>query len=185
MTQTSGADQGNSSLPGIPRSCDPLRRVATGGFAVEVEAHVQQALGRAALVPDGSDVTTDTRDNVITPTGHVRTWAEHDAGPEHEYKVFYANVRVMQRARCGCWPLTCTDRSRRPLRPALASRFCITLKAAAPEACPRRRARSRTRGAAMRFGRDQVFAGPCAAVAVVTGRQANWRAGRKAQSSGE
>jgi hypothetical protein len=155
MTQTSGADQGNSSLPGIPRSCDPLRRVATGRFAVEVEAHVQQALGRAALVPDGSDVTTDTRDNVITPTGHVRTWAEHDAGPEHAYKVFYANVRVMQRARCGCWPLTCTDRSRRPQRPALASRFCITLKAAAREACPRRRARSRTRGAAMRFGRDQ------------------------------
>jgi len=35
--------------------------VATGGFAVEVEAHVQQALDRAALVPDGSDVTTDTR----------------------------------------------------------------------------------------------------------------------------
>ena len=39
----------------------------------------------------------------------------------------YAKVRVMQRTRCGCWPLTCTDRSRRPKRPALTSRFCITL----------------------------------------------------------
>ena len=41
--------------------------------------------------------------------------------------VFYAKVRVMQRTRCGCWPLTCTDRSRRPKRPALTSRFCLTL----------------------------------------------------------
>ena len=41
--------------------------------------------------------------------------------------VFHAKVRVMQRTRCGCWPLTCTDRSRRPQRPALATRFCITL----------------------------------------------------------
>jgi osmotically-inducible protein OsmY len=41
--------------------------------------HVQQALDRAALVPDGSDVTADTKDGIITLTGHVRTWAEHDA----------------------------------------------------------------------------------------------------------
>ena len=34
----------------------------------------------------------------------------------------------MQRTRCGCWPLTCTDRSHRPKRPALTSRFCITLQ---------------------------------------------------------
>jgi len=46
---------------------------------VDVDLHVQQALGRSALVPDGSDVTADTRDGIITLTGHVRTWAEHDA----------------------------------------------------------------------------------------------------------
>ena len=46
---------------------------------VEVDVHVQQALDRAALVPDDSDVTADTKDGVITLTGHVRTWAEHDA----------------------------------------------------------------------------------------------------------
>jgi osmotically-inducible protein OsmY len=46
---------------------------------VEVDLHVQQALDRAALVPDGSDVTADTTDGIITLTGHVRTWAEHDA----------------------------------------------------------------------------------------------------------
>jgi len=44
-----------------------------------VDLHVQEALDRSALVPDGSDVKADTKDNVITLTGHVRTWAEHDA----------------------------------------------------------------------------------------------------------
>jgi osmotically-inducible protein OsmY len=53
--------------------------------AVEAElgfdplVHVRQALDRSALVPDGSDVTADTKDGIITLTGHVRTWAEHDA----------------------------------------------------------------------------------------------------------
>jgi len=46
---------------------------------VDVDLHVQQALERSALVPDGSDVTAGTKDGIITLTGHVRTWAEHDA----------------------------------------------------------------------------------------------------------
>ena len=46
---------------------------------VDVDLHVQQALHRSALVPDDSDVEPDTKDGVITLTGHVRTWAEHDA----------------------------------------------------------------------------------------------------------
>jgi len=46
---------------------------------VDVDLHVQQALDRSALVPDGSDVTAETKDGIITLTGHVRTWAEHDA----------------------------------------------------------------------------------------------------------
>ena len=46
---------------------------------VDVDVHVQQALERSALVPDGSDVTAETKDGIITLSGHVRTWAEHDA----------------------------------------------------------------------------------------------------------
>ena len=46
---------------------------------VDVDLHVQEALDRSALVPDGSDVTAETKDGIITLTGHVRTWAEHDA----------------------------------------------------------------------------------------------------------
>ena len=46
---------------------------------IDVDLHVQEALDRSAMLPDGSDVKTDTKDGVITLTGHVRTWAEHDA----------------------------------------------------------------------------------------------------------
>jgi osmotically-inducible protein OsmY len=46
---------------------------------VDVDVNVHQALERSALVPDGSDVKSDTTDGIITLTGHVRTWAEHDA----------------------------------------------------------------------------------------------------------
>jgi osmotically-inducible protein OsmY len=46
---------------------------------VGVDLHVQEALDRSALVPDGSDVRADTKGGVITLTGHVRTWAERDA----------------------------------------------------------------------------------------------------------
>ena len=46
---------------------------------VGVDLRVQEALHRSALVPDGGDVKADTKGGVITRTGHVRTWAEHDA----------------------------------------------------------------------------------------------------------
>jgi len=46
---------------------------------VNVDLHVQEALARSALVPDGSDVEVVTKGGSITLSGHVRTWAEHDA----------------------------------------------------------------------------------------------------------
>jgi len=46
---------------------------------VDVDLHVRQALERSALVPDGSDVTAETKEGIITLTGHVCTWAEHEA----------------------------------------------------------------------------------------------------------
>ena len=46
---------------------------------VGVDLHVQEALDRSALVPDDSDVEVAAKGGVITLTGHVRTWAEHDA----------------------------------------------------------------------------------------------------------
>jgi len=46
---------------------------------VDVDLHVQEALDRSALVPDDSDVKAATDGSIVTLTGHVRTWAEHDA----------------------------------------------------------------------------------------------------------
>jgi len=46
---------------------------------VGVDLHIQEALDRSAHVPDDSDVQVAAKDGVITLTGHVRTWAEHDA----------------------------------------------------------------------------------------------------------
>jgi osmotically-inducible protein OsmY len=46
---------------------------------VDVTVAVQDALDRNALIPDDSDVMIDTDGNAVTLTGHVRTWAEHDA----------------------------------------------------------------------------------------------------------
>jgi len=40
---------------------------------------VQDALDRNALIVDDSEVVVDTAGNTVTLTGHVRTWAEHDA----------------------------------------------------------------------------------------------------------
>ncbi|MDT7555323.1 MAG: hypothetical protein QOI16_3874, partial [Pseudonocardiales bacterium] len=46
---------------------------------VDVVLAVQDALDRYSLVLDDSDVLVDTEESNVTLTGHVRTWAEHDA----------------------------------------------------------------------------------------------------------
>ncbi len=46
---------------------------------VDVTLLVQDALDRNALIADDSDVAVDTTGNTVTLTGHVETWAEHDA----------------------------------------------------------------------------------------------------------
>ena len=45
----------------------------------DVTLLVQDALDRNALIPDDTDVFVDTSGNTVTLTGHVRSWAEHDA----------------------------------------------------------------------------------------------------------
>jgi osmotically-inducible protein OsmY len=46
---------------------------------VDVTLLVQSALDRNALIADDSNVSVDTTGNTVTLSGHVRTWAEHDA----------------------------------------------------------------------------------------------------------
>jgi osmotically-inducible protein OsmY len=45
----------------------------------DVTALVRAALSRSALILDNSDVLVAAADNTVSLTGHVRTWAEHDA----------------------------------------------------------------------------------------------------------
>ena len=77
-TELSAAEAAVAGLAGV-RSVSNDIEISYALDPVEVDLHVQQALDRAALVPDDSDVTADTKDGIITLTGHVRTWAEHDA----------------------------------------------------------------------------------------------------------
>ena len=77
-TERAAAETAVSGLIGV-RNVDNDIDISYAIDPVDVDLHVQDALARSALVPDGSDVTADTKDGIITLTGHVRTWAEHDA----------------------------------------------------------------------------------------------------------
>ena len=77
-TELSAAEAAVAGLAGVRGVSNDIE-ISYGLDPVGVDLHVQQALDRAALVPDDSDVTAGTKDGIITLTGHVRTWAEHDA----------------------------------------------------------------------------------------------------------
>ncbi len=77
-TERAAAEAAVAGLTGVRNVFDEIE-ISYAIDPVDVDLHVQQALERSALVPDGSDVTAQTKDYVITLTGHVRTWAEHDA----------------------------------------------------------------------------------------------------------
>ncbi|HEX6453921.1 MAG TPA: BON domain-containing protein, partial [Trebonia sp.] len=78
LTERAAAEAAVAGLTGV-RSVTNDIDISYVINPVDVDLHVQEALDRSALVPDDSDVKSDTKDNVITLNGHVRTWAEHDA----------------------------------------------------------------------------------------------------------
>ena len=77
-TERAAAEAAVSSLTGVRNVINDIE-ISYAVDPIDVDLHVQEALDRSAAVPGGSDVKTDTKDGVITLTGHVRTWAEHDA----------------------------------------------------------------------------------------------------------
>jgi osmotically-inducible protein OsmY len=77
-TQRAAAEAAVAGLAGVRNVRNDID-ISYAIDPVDVDLHVQEALDRSALVPDGSDVTADTEDGIITLNGHVRTWAEHDA----------------------------------------------------------------------------------------------------------
>jgi osmotically-inducible protein OsmY len=54
-------------------------QIAVDADPVDVAVRVEAALDRWALIPDDSDVAVETERGTVTLSGHVRTWAEHDA----------------------------------------------------------------------------------------------------------
>jgi osmotically-inducible protein OsmY len=67
-----------AALTGVRNVKDDIE-ISWDADPVDVTIAVQDALDRNALIPDDSDVVVDTDENTVTLTGHVRTWAEHDA----------------------------------------------------------------------------------------------------------
>jgi osmotically-inducible protein OsmY len=76
--QRTAAEATVGALTGVRNVKDDIE-ISWDADPVDVTVSVRNALDRNALVPDDSDVTVDTSGNAVTLTGHVRTWAEHDA----------------------------------------------------------------------------------------------------------
>jgi len=76
--ERTAAENAVAGLTGVRNVWDEIE-ISYGTDPVDVDLHVQEALARSALVPDHSDVRVATKGGTITLTGHVRTWAEHDA----------------------------------------------------------------------------------------------------------
>ena len=77
--QRTAAELAVGGLAGVRNIKDEIDIDYDAADPVDVTALVQGALDRNALVLDDSDVLVDTAGNTVTLTGHVRTWAEHDA----------------------------------------------------------------------------------------------------------
>ena len=76
--ERTAAEVAVSGLTGVRNVRDDIE-ISYGTDPVDIALHVHEALNRSALVPDDSDVKVATDGGTITLTGHVRTWAEHDA----------------------------------------------------------------------------------------------------------
>jgi osmotically-inducible protein OsmY len=77
-SQRTAAELAVSGLIGV-RNVKNEIAIDADADAGDVTVLVQDALDRNALIADDSDVVVDTTGNTVTLTGHVRTWAEHDA----------------------------------------------------------------------------------------------------------
>jgi osmotically-inducible protein OsmY len=76
--ERAAAELAVAGLTGVRNIKDDIE-IAYDADPVDVTLLVQEALDRYALILDDTDVMVDTSGNTVTLTGHVRTWAEHDA----------------------------------------------------------------------------------------------------------
>jgi osmotically-inducible protein OsmY len=76
--ERNAAELAVAGLTGVRKVRDDIE-ISYDPDPVDVDLHIREALARSALVPDDSDVKASIDGSVITLTGHVRIWAEHDA----------------------------------------------------------------------------------------------------------
>jgi osmotically-inducible protein OsmY len=76
--QRANAQQTIAALTGVRNITDDIE-IFSDVEAADVTTLVQGALDRYALIADDSDVAVGASDGTITLSGHVRSWAEHDA----------------------------------------------------------------------------------------------------------
>jgi osmotically-inducible protein OsmY len=77
-SERTAAEDAVSGLIGVRNVKDDIA-ISYDADPVDVTLLVQDALDRNALFYDDSNVLIETTDNTVTLSGHVRTWAEHDA----------------------------------------------------------------------------------------------------------
>ncbi len=77
-SQRIAAESAVAGLTGVRGVKDDIH-VRSYTEIADVSGLVLGALNRNALISDDSDVTVDASDGTVTLSGHVRTWAEHDA----------------------------------------------------------------------------------------------------------
>jgi osmotically-inducible protein OsmY len=77
-TERASAELAVAGLTGVRNIQDEID-IASDADPADVTLGVQEALDRNALILDDSDVVVDAEGNTVSLSGHVRTWAEHDA----------------------------------------------------------------------------------------------------------
>jgi osmotically-inducible protein OsmY len=75
--QRAAAEQAVAGLTGVRNMTDDIE-IRSEVEAADVTDRVQSALDRYGLLLDDSDVSVEAADGVVTLTGQVRTWIEHD-----------------------------------------------------------------------------------------------------------
>jgi osmotically-inducible protein OsmY len=76
--QRAAAEDRIAGLTGVRNITNDIE-VFSDAEAADVLDLVEAALDRYAIIADDSDVAVNASDGAITLTGHVNTWAEHDA----------------------------------------------------------------------------------------------------------
>ena len=77
-SERAAAELAVAGLTGVRNVGDEIE-IASDADPADVTLRVQEALDRNALILDDSDVAVDADGNTVNLSGHVRTWAEHDA----------------------------------------------------------------------------------------------------------